>query len=60
MQTFYENESRTATIESLITNDFSVAFYDDETANTQYETFHTIEKAQDAASRWIVKEYVPL
>jgi hypothetical protein len=60
MKDFYENDNRTASIEALITNDFSVAFYDAETANTQYETFHTIEKAQDAASRWIVKEYVPL
>ena len=60
MQLFYENDVRTASIEPLITKDFSVAFYDGDTGNTQYETFHTIEKAQDAASRWIVKEYVPL
>jgi hypothetical protein len=60
MQEFYESETRTATIEKQMTNDYMVAFFDSDTSKTQYETFHTSDKAEDAARRWIVKEYVPL
>ncbi len=60
MQDFFEGNNRTASIEQQMTNDYMVAFFDGDTSNTQYETFHTLEKAQDASSRWINHDYTPL
>lgn len=60
MQDFYQNGNLTAAIEQQATGDYMVSFTDSETGQSQYETFHTLKMAQDAASRWIVNEYVPL
>lgn len=60
MQELYENDSRTAIIEGQITGDYMVSFHDKGTSDTQYETFHTLEKAESAAKRWLEHSYVPL
>jgi hypothetical protein len=60
MQEFYENDNRTSTIEAQITGDYMVAFFDKETSDTQYETFHTVDKAISAAERWLEYNYTPL
>jgi len=60
MQEFYEKDNRTSTIEAQITGDYMVAFFDKETSDTQYETFHTVDKAISAAERWLEYNYTPL
>lgn len=60
MKEFYEKDNRTSTIEAQITGDYMVAFFDKETSDTQYETFHTVDKAISAAERWLEYNYTPL
>jgi hypothetical protein len=37
-----------------------VEFADKETCQSQFETFHTLEQAQDSAKRWLIHAYTPL
>ena len=60
MTELYENDTRSAILEPQITGDFMVSFHDKNTSDTQYETFHTLEKAELAAKRWLEHTYVPL
>jgi hypothetical protein len=60
MNNIYETEQRSASIEQQATKDYMVEFVDKETGQSQYETFHTLEKAQDSASRWLTYSYIPL
>ena len=60
MNNIYETEQRSSSIEKQATNDYMVEFVDKETGQSQYETFHTLEKAQDSAKKWLTYNYVPL
>ena len=60
MNNIYETEERSASIEKQATNDYMVEFVNKETGQSQYETFHTLQKAQDSANRWLTHNYEPL
>ena len=60
MDNIYETAARKATIEKLFTKDYMVEFVDNELSSNQFETFHKLEQAQDAARRWLEFNYDPI
>lgn len=60
MDNLYQNDVRKATIEKLFTQDYMVEFVDNEMSSTQFETFHKLEQAEDAAKRWLEFNYDPI
>jgi len=60
MTNYYQKDARSASIEKLFTEDYMVTFNDDEVHTNQFETFHSEQKAIDAAERWILKQYEPI
>ena len=52
----YQQGTRIATVESIITGDYQVVFTDTVSGEELYETYHTLEKAEDAAEDWVLNE----
>lgn len=51
----YQNGTRTATVESIVTGDYQVVFFDSATNEEKYETYHKLEQAEDIAEDWVLK-----